>query len=339
MPHDLNVSLNYNKDVQDIVSEIESGKLVLPDFQRDFVWPTKQIGKLLESILNGYYIDTLLTLPVSGDPDNIPFPPRDVAGVPSSQTANNMEMVLDGQQRISSIYYALTAPDLPLDNTTYPQLFCLKFSKIVNDEFDEDTITWRRRDWGSSQRLIDNDYELQMERDLIPFTVFRSKDAFEEWRWGLEDYAQSHDSVTREDIQQFERNTGTFRGYDIPIIELDPDTPDTVVVQTFERINTQGLDLGVFDILTARLYPSPHNINLRDLWDESIDQYPRIETYSDNSGLKTARERILKTLALYRGTECKDASLRELKPDNFESDWRSAASIIDRALEKANPLK
>lgn len=335
MPHDLDVSLNYNKDVQDIVNEIEAGKLVLPDFQRDFVWPTKQIGKLLESILNGYYIDTLLTLPVSGSSENIPFPPRDVAGVLQSDSANNMEMVLDGQQRISSIYYALTAPDMPLDNTTYPQLFCLRFRKIVNDEYDEDAIKWRRRDWNSSQKLIDNDYDLQMEKDLIPFTIFRSSEAFNEWRWGLEDYAKENDTVTRDDVRKFDENTSIFRGYDIPIIELDPDTPDSVVVQTFERINTQGLDLGVFDILTARLYPDPFNINLRDLWEDAVDQYPRIETYADNAGTKTVRERILKTLALYRGDECKDASLRELKPENFESDWRSSASIIDRALEKA----
>lgn len=332
MPQDLGVSLSH-KGVQDVVKDIENGKLVLPDFQRDFVWPTKQVGKLMESILNGYYINTLLTLPVSNGGDNVPFPPRSVSGISGLDTANNMEMVLDGQQRITSIYYALTAPELSLDNTKYPQLFCLKFSKVVNGELGENAITWRRRDWGSSQKLIDNDYDVQMEKDLVPFTVFQSSDEFNEWRWGLEDYAEEHDNVTRDEVRKFDRNTGVFRGYDIPIIEMDADTLDSTVVQTFERINTQGLDLGVFDILTARLYP--HEINLRGLWEDTVGQYSRIETYTNSDGTKRVRERILKTLALYRGEECKDASLRELEPDNFESDWKTAASIMDRALEKA----
>jgi len=332
MPQDLGVSLSH-KDVQDVVKDIESGKLVLPDFQRDFVWPTKQVGKLMESILNGYYINTLLTLPVSNGGENVPFPPRSVSGISNLDTANNMEMVLDGQQRITSIYYALTAPELSLDNTKYPQLFCLKFSKVVKGELGEDAITWRRRDWDSSQRLIDNDYDVQMEKDLIPFTVFQNSDAFNEWRWGLEDYAEEHENVTRDEVRKFDRNTGVFRGYDIPIIEMNADTPDSTVVQTFERINTQGLDLGVFDILTARLYP--HEINLRGLWEDTVDRYSRIETYANSEGTKRVRERVLKTLALNRGEECKDASLRELDPDNFESDWKAAASIMDRVLEKA----
>jgi uncharacterized protein with ParB-like and HNH nuclease domain len=197
MPHDLDVSLS-NKDIQNVVSEVDKGKIVLPDFQRDFVWPTKQIAKLLESILNGYYIDTLLTLPVAGGNDNIPFPPRSVAGSEENGTANNVEMVLDGQQRISSIYYALKAPQLSLDNTKYPHLFCFKFSKIVNGEFDEDAINHRRRDWDSSQELIDNNYEVQVEKDLIPCTVFKSSQAFDEWRFGFYDYAESHEEVDRE---------------------------------------------------------------------------------------------------------------------------------------------
>jgi hypothetical protein len=333
MPHDLDVSLS-NKDIQNVVSEVDKGKIVLPDFQRDFVWPTKQIAKLLESILNGYYIDTLLTLPVAGGNDNIPFPPRSVAGSEENGTANNVEMVLDGQQRISSIYYALKAPQLSLDNTKYPHLFCFKFSKIVNGEFDEDAINHRRRDWDSSQELIDNNYEVQVEKDLIPCTVFKSSQAFDEWRFGFYDYAESHEEVDREDIQEFEKRTQIFRNYDIPIIEMDADTPDTTVVQTFERINTQGMDLGVFDILTARLYPHM-SISLRDLWEETITQYPRIETYADNTGKERVRERLLRVLALYRGEECTESSLRELEPENFPDDWRTAASMLDRCLEKA----
>lgn len=333
MPTQLNIGLSHI-GVQDLIASIDEGSVVLPDFQRDFVWPTSQVGKLLESLLSGYYINTLLTLPVAkGTESGPPFPPRRVEGAPEPENKQmNMQMVLDGQQRITSIYYALKAPDVALDNTKYPQIFCLRFSKVVEGEPDEDAIKWRRADWGTSQKLLDNDFEVQMEKDLVPFTIFQSNDAFKDWRRGMEDYARETDQISKEQIDAFEDNTEVFQNYQIPIIQLAGDTPDSKVVRTFERINTQGLELGVFDILTARLWTE--NIRLRDLWDDTLHDYSRIEAYSEGKERRT-KELILKTLALSRGDECKDRNLRELDPQGFDSDWETTVGMIDRALEKA----
>lgn len=330
---DLNVSL-ADKDIQSLVREIEDGKIVLPEFQRDFVWPTGQVGKLLESLLNGYYINTLLTLPVMSGDENVPFPPRRVEATSENPTrTGQMEMVLDGQQRITSIYYALTAPELPLANTKYPQLFGLKFSKVVDGILDEEAIDWKSRYYGVWGELAVDDYEIQIEKDFIPFTVFKSSDTFDEWRWGMEDYASQSNKISQEEIRQFDRNTSVFRNYDVPIIKMNADTPPSTVVQTFERINTQGLELGVFDILTARLYP--HNIKLRELWSDAIDEYSHIQSYANVAGVERVRKRLLKTLALFRGEECKDSELRELEPADFEDDWELACEMLNRALNKA----
>lgn len=333
MPKQLEVELGGVK-VQNLVDRIEEGTVVLPDFQRDFVWPTHQVGKLMESLLNGYYINTLLVLPALQSKEHSPpFPPRKVDGAPDGDIPYNVEMVLDGQQRITSIYYALTAPRIPLDNTTYPQLFYLRFSKVVEGRLDEDAIDWRRRDWDSSQRLIENDYQLQIEEDKIPFTVFKNADTFRRWRRGMERFAEKESFVQKAQIDKFEDNTQVFQNYKIPIIKLSHSTPERKVVRTFERINTQGLELGVFDILTARLWTE--DIRLRDLWEDSISAYPQIDGYADETGEERLRELLLKTLALARGDECKDASLRELSPAGFEDDWALATKMMDRTIEKA----
>lgn len=340
VPQELEIRL-ADVDTQELVEDIEDKEIVLPDFQRDFVWPTDQIGALLDSILNGYYINTLLTLPVThGAESNTPFPPREIKGVDQSEEFPiQMEMVLDGQQRVSSIYYALKAPEFPLSNTKYPQLFYLKLSKVIQGKFDDDIIDWRRRDWNTSKRLIRNDFGLQIDRDIIPFTVFKEGE-FKEWRRGIKEYIDENSptlenfgEVTKDDIDVFEDNTDVFRDYEIPIIQMGVSTTPRKVVQTFERINTQGLDLGIFDILTARLYP--HGINLRELWDEAIEETGRVRNYRDNEGAKRARERTLRILALHRGEETKEESLGELEPKHFEKDWWEAISIFDRVLEKA----
>lgn len=323
-----------DKDIQTLVQEIERGKIALPEFQRDFVWPTGQVGKLLESLLNGYYINTLLTLPVMAGEENVPFPPRSVEVTGEDPTTSGqMEMVLDGQQRITSIHYALTAPEIPLDNTKYPQLFGLKFSKVVDGVLDEEAIEWNSTYHGVWGDLEVDDYETHIEKDFVPFTVFKDSDTFDDWRWGMEDYAEDSGSISLKDVRQFDRNTKVFRGYDVPIIKMSADTQPSTVVQTFERINTQGLELGVFDILTARLYPD--GILLRELWEEARDRYQQVDSYVDVAGVERVRKRILKTLALHRGEKCKDSELQELSSAGYEHDWSEACEMLNRALEKA----
>jgi hypothetical protein len=74
---------------------------------------------------------------------------------------------------------------------------------------------------------------------------------------------------------------------------------------------------------------------LRDLWKEAVEDHGQLENYVSKVGVTTARERTLKTLALYRRQECGEESLGELKPVNFEEDWNAAIQILDRTLAKA----
>jgi hypothetical protein len=332
-PVELDISLT-NKDVQKLIQEIEEGKIVLPDFQRDFVWPTGQVGKLLESLLNGYYINTLLILPVTGGGDNVPFPPRKVqASSGAIADSGSLEMVLDGQQRITSIHYALTAPDLPLDNTKHPQLFGLAFSSVICGMLGEEAIDWKSTHYGIWDDLQPDDYATQIEKDFIPFTIFRSKDSFDDWRYGMEDYAKETQDISVDDVRRFDRQTRVFRNYGIPIIEMKAGTSPATVVQTFERINTQGLELGIFDILTARLYPK--EVHLRDLWADALDRHSNIKEYADNTDQKRVRKHLLKTMALYRNKECKDENVGKLSEIQFETHWDTTVQMVDRALEKA----
>jgi uncharacterized protein with ParB-like and HNH nuclease domain len=48
--------------ISDLLSEIDKGKLVLPDFQRDFIWKPEQTARLLASVIARYPAGSLLTL-------------------------------------------------------------------------------------------------------------------------------------------------------------------------------------------------------------------------------------------------------------------------------------
>jgi hypothetical protein len=57
---------------------------------------------------------------------------------------------------------------------------------------------------------------------------------------------QETEDISLADVRAFDRQTRVFRNYGIPIIGMKAGTSPAPVVQTFERINTQGLELGIF---------------------------------------------------------------------------------------------
>lgn len=107
-----------------LVEQTQHGKLCLPQFQRDFVWTREEIADLLRSILRGYFVGSLLILRC--DPDRPPFAPVALRGsTPESVKLAPDGLVLDGQQRLTSLLYALTAPDLGLKNSKQRRYFWL----------------------------------------------------------------------------------------------------------------------------------------------------------------------------------------------------------------------
>jgi hypothetical protein len=104
------------------------------------------------------------------------------------------------------------------------------------------------------------------------------------------------------------------------------------VCAIFEKLNSTGVDLSVYDLLTARLYRS--GIRLHDLWTEACKSHPRLRAWSRG---KADEHKfgvlVLRTLALLRGLDPKPRILIDLSPVDFEKDWRRAAAPMERALE------
>jgi uncharacterized protein with ParB-like and HNH nuclease domain len=81
------------------------------------VWTREEVADLVRSIVRGYFIGSLLLLRC--DPRNPPFAPVFLRGArPEYQEPRPELLILDGQQRLSSLLYALTAPDLWLNDSS-----------------------------------------------------------------------------------------------------------------------------------------------------------------------------------------------------------------------------
>src|SRR5438876_1237814 len=92
------------RSLVNLVEQAHDGRLCLPNFQRDFVWPAEDVADLLRSVLRRYFIGSILLL--RSDRFNPPFSPTFLSGSrPKDREPHPELLVLDGQQRLTSMLY------------------------------------------------------------------------------------------------------------------------------------------------------------------------------------------------------------------------------------------
>jgi hypothetical protein len=325
------------RKVVGLVEHAYEGKICLPNFQRDFVWTREEVADLVRSIIRRYFIGSLLLLRC--DPNNPPFAPVVLRGSkPPFVDPRPEHLVLDGQQRLSSLIYALTAPDLSLKDSAQRRWFFVDLDVLL-EEPDNDEVVFNRAK--RELRGLDKP-ETQYEQRILPCTALLTQEIFYQWRDGFEDWLRQ---TRPDDLDKYRKEwrdpwtvTATaFQTFEVPLVELpriDEADGDSIgrVCAIFEKLNSTGVDLSVYDLLTARLYRS--GIRLHDLWNGAVATHARLRAASNG---KADEHKfgvlVLRTLALLRGLDPKPRILIDLKPTDFDNDWRRAIAAIERALE------
>ena len=87
-----------------LLNDVHNGRIQLPDFQRGWVWDDERIKDLLVSISRAFPVGAVMTLSADGE---IQFQKRLIEGVPASGNSDPERYLLDGQQRLTSLYQAL----------------------------------------------------------------------------------------------------------------------------------------------------------------------------------------------------------------------------------------
>ena len=322
-----------NQKLLDLVSSARKGKIVLPQFQRNFVWSRDDITSLLVSVLQGHFIGSFLLLRT--DSDEPPFAMRAVQGV--DLAANQLKpesMILDGQQRLTSLHYVFAAPAIPLRWTKYPYRFFLDLREVTKGQYEE-AISSDRAD-SVDGRL---DRQTQFETLVIPFTEIESWDdwlnAYERWlvNRDREAYFNQYFDI---DKPAWGAAIGRIREFLVPTIEIpkipaDDSARIAEVCAIFEKMNSTGVRLSVYDLLTARIYK--YGIDLHKLWEQAVQEHDLLNQYSDGKPDEYGVY-VLRTVALLRGLDVKSATLINLKPNVFEEDWKRAAACMEKGFER-----
>ena len=126
-----------DRKITDLMATVHSGKTQLPDFQRGWVWDDNRIKALIASITNGYPVGAAMFLEYGNE--NIRFKYRVIEGSPSRGVVPD-ELILDGQQRLTSIYTSLFSDDAVNTRTEKGQAikryYYIDMAKAVDSNID-----------------------------------------------------------------------------------------------------------------------------------------------------------------------------------------------------------
>lgn len=253
----------------DLLRSIRDGKTQLPDFQRGWVWDDEHIRSLLASISLSYPIGAVMMLQ-TGNPD-VRFKPRLVEGVNLTHLPEPERLILDGQQRLTSLFQSLFLGDAvttrDVRGNKIKRWYYLDIQKALNpdgDRFEGIVALPEDRVIRNFRGEVIADYSTpakEYEAGLFPFAqIFDCSD----WRAGYSEFwdydrekVKRFDAFEREIIKRFEQ-------YQLPLILLRKETPKEAVCQVFEKVNTGGVSLTVFELLTATY--AADDFSLRDDW-------------------------------------------------------------------------
>lgn len=251
-----------------------SGKIQLPDFQRSWVWDEERIKSLVASISQAFPVGALMTLETkAGAPGT--FAHRPVQGTPTDAAAQTPDqLLLDGQQRMTSLYQTCLRREVV--QTITPRLKLVKRwfyidirAAMLPDGDREEAIFGVPED-----RKIKSDFDRKVDLDLstseleyehLMFPLNRAFD-WDEWQEGFGDYWIGKGDVAKRELFKAFKNDvlQNFKGYQVPVIALGPETSHAAVCLVFEKVNTGGKPLDAFELVTA-MYAA-QGFRLRDDW-------------------------------------------------------------------------
>ena len=102
---DITVLSIEKESLAGLLDETGDGRTQLPDFQRGWVWDDDHVRSLLASISLGYPIGAVMMLEAGGE--TVRFKQRPIEGVSVSATGGAERLILDGQQRLTSLFQSL----------------------------------------------------------------------------------------------------------------------------------------------------------------------------------------------------------------------------------------
>jgi len=283
--------------VSDLLKSVVEAEFVLPRFQREFVWNKNQVIELLNSIYEQIPIGIFLLW----DSDQLGEAFRFIGDVAPQGFARkrHSKYVLDGQQRLTSLLFALKPEGIKLSEDVIKK-YDIYFS--INDE-----------------KFCP---KYQKKQTCFPAEVLGSDDRF------MKFYAEHATSKKSSIDKNILEKLNLFRNYEIPLLTFNENVDLDVVSKTFQYLNAKGTPLTLMNLISAKVY-SP---DIFDLY-EHVEATQKALEDANFSSEDFTGENLVRSIAIYNNINNHPKTILEsLKTEHLARDYKKAEKAYIDAL-------
>ena len=279
-----------------LINDIEKGRIKIPQFQRDFVWSVEKSANLIDSIVKGYPIGTFIFWKTKERLRAV----RNIGGfdLPTSPAGDYVNFVLDGQQRLTSLFASLKGLGVAREN----------------GRIDDYSAMYIDLEAGEDEQIVIVDPEGREATSLIKVT-----DLLYGGFASLAGYPTGYHSK----MDEYRKRISSYLFSIVTIKE----TPIDVATEVFTRINVGGKPLTLFEVMVAKTYDAEKDFDLSVKYDELIERLAIIgyDTLSDAT--------VLQVVSMLLTKECTRKQILKLDKEEFINIWKPATEAIEKAAE------
>ena len=279
-------------DLTDLFGRIDRGDIQLPDFQRTYAWNEDRIRSLIVTVLRGYPMGALMALDTRNEP--LRFRPRPLTGAPHTGAQPGL-LLLDGQQRLTTLYHCFrgngSVDTRDFRSKKITRTFYVDVRRAVSEDLMPDEAVFAVNQNGEMRSFFGPELARISSKDealdagCIPVADLLS----EEGTAALFELV-ARDPSLRDVVAAFNnRILRPLAGYDVPIIRLSRETEHAGIGQVFAQANSSGLQMGVFELLTAVFASEDPDFHLADDWAETekvLRQHPSLDAIGRDEFLR-----------------------------------------------------
>ncbi len=278
-----------------LMVDIEKGLIKIPQFQREFVWTKEKSAKLLDSIVKGYPIGTFILWKTKESLRVV----RNLGKttLPDTPPGDFVNHVLDGQQRLTSLFAAAKGLTIEREDRTDD------FSEIYVDLLaagDTDIVTL--------------DTKGKEPHQLVKITDLINADLA---------FLASFPKEFHAKLSEYKKRIETYH-FSVVLVR---EAPIDVATEIFTRINVTGRPLSVFEIMVAKTFDSQRDFDLGEQYTTLVDNLQQVDYETIPAAV------ILQTVAGIISKDCSKKAILKLEKAKVIDEWPKTVDSIERAVD------
>lgn len=293
-----NLPMKYDS----LFAGVDNGTIKIPKFQREFVWGKQQTAKLIDSIIKGFPIGTFIFWKTREELRH--FKNIGNAKLPSPPRGDSVRYVLDGQQRITSLYAVrkgliITKEGREID---YKDITI----NLTLDPDDDETVIVTE--------------PLQQARFITVYKLLNGR------------LPEFMDEYSREELDKIDIYQRRLTGYDFSTIVIS-DYPLDIACEVFTRINTAGTELTLFEIMVAKTYDEKKKFDFANEYDKLVDSNGSEKDLEDADYETIPTSTVLQCVSAQLCKQIRRKDILKLNKNKFIKEWPIVKNGIFHAVD------